>query len=121
MYSQIRLGLLYCFAVLFIVILVSNISPRIMMKRKVAAVETKPPFTSVERHAENFPRNENIKLQLACEEALYFGRDARIHPRAARVRRRGCEGRGHRRVLSREALLSRKLNLNSCLARYLFS
>ena len=29
MYCQIRLGLLYCFAVLFIVISVSNISPRI--------------------------------------------------------------------------------------------
>ena len=25
------------------------------------AVDTKPPFTSVKRDAENFPRNENMK------------------------------------------------------------
>ena len=46
-YFQIRLGILYCFAVLFIVISVSNISPRIIMKRKATAVQKKPPFTSV--------------------------------------------------------------------------
>ena len=121
MYCQIRLGLLYCFAVLFIVISVSNISPRIIMKRKAMAVQKKPPYTSVERQAENFPRNENIKLQLACDEALYFGRDARIHARAARVKKRECEGRGERRVLSRLPLLSSRLNFNSCRPRYSFS
>ena len=47
MYCQIRLGLLYCFAVLFIVISVSNISPRMIMKRKATAVQKKSPFTSV--------------------------------------------------------------------------
>ena len=47
------------------------------MKRNAMAVETKPPFTSVKRDTENFPRNENITLQLACEEALYFGGVAR--------------------------------------------
>ena len=49
MYCQIRFGILYCSAVFFIVILisVSNISPRIIKKRKATAVETKPPFTSV--------------------------------------------------------------------------
>ena len=47
MYCQIPFGLLYRSAVFFIVILisVSNISPRIIMKRKATAVETKPPFT----------------------------------------------------------------------------
>ena len=70
------------------------------MKRKSHAVETKPPFTSVKRDTENFPRNENIKLQLACKEALYFGGVAKSHAKAARVRRRECEGRGERRVLS---------------------
>ena len=80
-----------------------------------------------ERHAENFPRNENIKLQLACEQALYFGRVARSHARAARVRRHEFEGRGERRVLSRLASLAingelaSRLNFNSCLARYSFS
>ena len=39
-----------------------------------------------QRDTENFPRNEKIKLQLACEEALYFGGVARSHTRAARVR-----------------------------------
>ena len=34
MYCKFRLGLLYCLAVLFIVISVSNISPRIIMKKK---------------------------------------------------------------------------------------
>ena len=47
MYCKIRLGLLYCFAVLFIVISESNISPRIIMKRKATAVQKKPPYTSV--------------------------------------------------------------------------
>ena len=49
MYCQIRFGILYCSAVFLIVISisVSNISPRIIMKRKATAVETKPPFTSV--------------------------------------------------------------------------
>ena len=47
MYCQIRLGLLYCFAVLFIVISESNISPKIIMKRKATAVQKKPPYTSV--------------------------------------------------------------------------
>ena len=49
LYCQIRFGILYCFAVFFIVILVSvsNISPRIIIRRKATAVETKPPFTSV--------------------------------------------------------------------------
>ena len=36
-------------------------------------------------------------------------------------RRRGCEGRSERRVLSRLALLSSRLNFNSCLSRYSFS
>ena len=49
MYCQIPFGLLYRSAVFFIVILisVSNISPRIIMKRKATAVQKKPPFTSV--------------------------------------------------------------------------
>ena len=88
MYCQIRFGILYCSAVFFILILISvfNISPRIIMKRKATAVETKPLFTSVKRDTENFPRNENIKLQLACEEAFYFGGVAKSHTRAARIR-----------------------------------
>ena len=59
------------------------------MKEKSTAVDPKPPFTSVKRDAENFPRNENIKLQLACELGelgLYFEGVAKSHARAARVR-----------------------------------
>ena len=48
-YCQIPFEILYCSAVFFIDILisVSNISPRIIMKRKATAVQKKPPFTSV--------------------------------------------------------------------------
>ena len=31
------------------------------------------------RDAENFPRNETIKPQLACQQALYFGGVVRSH------------------------------------------
>ena len=44
MYCQIRLGLLYCFAVLFIVIAVSNISPRKIMKSKATPYKRNHPL-----------------------------------------------------------------------------
>ena len=95
--------------------------------------EKKKPQPQIQNHPlppskdmPTFPRNENIKLQLACELALYFGRVAKSQARTARVRRRQCGGRGERRVLSRLALLeineelSSMLNFNSCRAHYSF-
>ena len=70
------------------------------MKRKATAKETKPPFTSVKRDTENFSRNENIKLQLACELALYLGESQKV----TRVRGAGCEGL--RGAFSRDSLRS---------------
>ena len=70
------------------------------MKRKSHGRRNETTLYLRQRDTENFPRNENIKLQLACEQALYFGGVAKSHATAARVRRRECEGRGERRVLS---------------------
>ena len=64
-----------------------------------------------------FPQKREHQTSTNQRASSLFWGVAKSHARAARVRRRECE----RRVLSRLALLSSRLNFNSCLARYSFS
>ena len=119
MYCQIRFGILYCSGVFFIVILisVSNISPRIKMKRKNHSRRNKTTLYLRLKTCSKFPHKREHQTSTSLWElGLYLGGVAKSHARAACVMRRDCEGRGERRVLSRLALLSSRLNENSCLA-----
>ena len=121
MYRQIRFGILYCSGVFFIVILisVSNISPRIKMKRKNHSRRNKTTLDLRLKTCWKFPHKREHQTSTSLWElGLYLGGVAKSHARAACVRRRDCEGRGERRVLSRLALLSSRLNENSCLAHH---
>ena len=124
MYCQIRFGILYCSGVFFIVILisVSNISPRIKMKRKNHSRRNKTTLYLRLKTCWKFPHKREHQTSTSLWElGLYLGGVAKSHARAACVRRRDCEGRGERRVLSRLALLSSRLNENSCLAHHSLS
>ena len=113
MYCQIRLGLLHCFAVRFIVISVSNISPRIIMKKKSHCRTKETTLYLGLKTCWKFPQKREYQTSTSLRGSSLFW--------ARRENSRGCEGRGERRVLSRLALLSRRLNFNSCLTRYSFS
>ena len=56
----------------------------------------------------------STSLRARRARSLFWG----SREKSARVRWRDCERRSERRVLSRLALLSSRLNFNSCLARY---
>ena len=124
MYCQIPFGLLYRSAVFFIVILisVSNISPRIIMKRKKHSRRNKTTLYLRLKTCWKFPHKREHQTSTSLWElGLYLGGVAKNHARAACVRTRDCEGRGERRVVSRLALLSSRLNENSCLAHHSLS
>ena len=114
----------WCSAVFFIVILisVSNISPRIIMKRKKHSRRNKTTLYLRLKTCWKFPHKREHQTSTSLWElGLYLGGVAKNHARAACVRTRDCEGRGERRVVSRLALLSSRLNENSCLAHHSLS
>ena len=127
MYCQIPFGLLYRSAVFFIVILisVSNISPRIIMKRKGHGRRYETTLYLRQKRCWKFPQKREHQTSTSLRaRSLFWGsreksRESSTHGDAARWR--DCEGRSERRVLSRLALLSSRLNFNSCLSRYSFS
>ena len=118
LYCQIRLGILYCSAVFFIVILisVSNISPRIIMKRKSHGRRYETTLYLRQKRCWKFPQKREHKTSTSLRaSSLFWGsreksRDSSTR-KETRVRGAGREARS----------LSSRLNFNSCLARYSFS
>ena len=118
MYCQIRFGILYCSAVFFIVILisVSNISPRIIMKRKSHGRRYETTLYLRQKRCWKFPQKREHQTSTSLRaSSLFWGsreksRDSSTR-KETRVRGEGREARS----------LSSRLNFNSCLARYSFS
>ena len=118
MYCQIRFDILYRSAVFFIVILisVSNISPRIIMKRKSHGRRNETTLYLRQKRYWKFPQKREHQTSTSLRaSSLFWGsreksRDSSTR-KETRVRGAGWEARS----------LSSRLNFNSCLARCSFS
>ena len=124
MYCQIRFGILYCSAVSFIVILisVSNISPRIIMKRKIHGRRNQTTRYLLLKRCWKFPqkRDHQTSTSLPASSLFWESREKSRESSTrnmARVRGAGWEARS----LAINGELATRLNFNSCLACYLFS
>ena len=118
MYCQIPFGLLYRSAVFFIVILisVSNISPRIIMKRKSHGRTKETTLYLRQKRYWKFAQKREYQTSTSLQgSSLFWGSREKSREsstrKETRVRGAGWEARS----------LSSRLNFNSCLARYSFS
>ena len=123
MYCQIRFGILYCSAVFLIVILisVSNISSRIIMKRKSHGRRNETTLNLRLKTCRKFPQKREHQTSTSLRaKSLFWGRSEKSRENTTRkemqVRGAGWEARS----LAKGELASR-LNFNSCLVRYSFS
>ena len=124
MYCQIRFGILYCSPVSFIVILisVSNISPRIIMKRKIHGRRNQTTRYLRLKRCWKSPqkRKHQTSTSLPASSLFWGGREKSRESSTrnmVRVRGAGWEVRS----LAINGELATRLNFNSCLACYLFS
>ena len=116
-------GLLYRSAVFFIVILisVSNISPRIIMKRKSHGRRNETTLYLRQKRYWKFPQKREHQTSTSLRaSSLFWGSREKSREsstrKETRVRGAGWEARS----LAKGELAS-TLNFNSCLARYSFS
>ena len=123
MYCQIRFGILYCSAVFLIVILisVSNISSRIIMKRKSHGRRNETTLYLRLKTCRKFPQKREHQTSTSLRGSFLF-RGSREKSRESSTRKETRErGAGwEARSLAKGELASR-LNFNSCFARYSFS
>ena len=117
MYCQIRFDILYWFAVFFVILIsVSNISPRIIMKRKIHGRRNQTTRYLRQKRYWKFPQKREHQTSTSLRaSSLFWGsreksRDSSTR-KETRVRGAGWEARS----------LSSRLNFNSCLARCSFS
>ena len=123
MYCQIPFVILYCSAVFLIapLISVSNISPRMIMKRKSHGRRNETTVYLRLKTCRKFPQKREHQTSTSLRaSSLFWGSHKKSRenttPKEMRVRGVGWEARS-----LAKGELARRLNFNSCFARYSFS